>query len=109
MGTVTQNLFKLFRQSGSGSGQEKNPRDTGVRSRRHSSGFKEFMRTVGGREELSFLDLGATSATNISLLTERGSKIYTEDLLGASADADLLKAGEDGAKTIDVDRFLKEN
>jgi SAM-dependent methyltransferase len=107
MGSVTQNLFKFLRKSSSG--KENAPRDAGVRSRRHSSGFKEFMRTVGGREELSFLDLGATSATNISLLTERGSKIYTEDLLGASGDPDLMKAGEDGAKTIDVDRFMKEN
>ena len=107
MGSVTQNLFKFLRKSSSG--QENSPRDAGVRSRRHSSGFKEFMRTVGGREELSFLDLGATSATNISLLTERGSKIYTEDLLGASSDPDVLKAGEDGARTIDVDRFMKEN
>lgn len=109
MGTVTQNLFKLFRQSGSSSGQEKNPRDAGVRSRRHSSGFKEFMRTVAGQEELSFLDLGATSASNISLLTDRGSRIYTEDLLVSASDPDMFVAGEDGGKVIDVERFLKEN
>ena len=107
MGSVTQNLFKFLRKSSSG--QENAPREAGVRSRRHSSGFKEFMRSVAGREELSFLDLGATSATNISLLTERGSKIYTEDLLGSAADPDLMKTGEDGVKTIDVDKFMKEN
>jgi SAM-dependent methyltransferase len=67
------------------------------------------MRTVAGREELSFLDLGTTSATNISLLSERGSRIYTEDLVGASSDPGMLTKDEDGKPVIDVDRFLKEN
>lgn len=106
MGSVTQSIFKFFRKS-SEAGTA--PQEVGVRTRRHSSGFKEFMRTVTGREELSFLDLGTTSATNISLLTERGSKIYTEDLLGAASDPDVLTTGEDGVKVVDVDRFLKEN
>jgi SAM-dependent methyltransferase len=67
------------------------------------------MRTVSGQEELCFLDLGSTSASNISVLTERGSKIYTEDLLSAASDPDMMTVGEDGNKTIDVDRFMKEN
>lgn len=109
MGTVTENLFKFFRQSGSGSVQEKNGREAGARSRRRSSGFKEFMRTVAGQEELSFLDLGATSASNISTLMERGSKIYTEDLLAAASDPEMMTVAEDGSKAVDVDRFVKEN
>jgi SAM-dependent methyltransferase len=108
MGTVTQNLFKLFRNSSSG-GQEKGSHESCGRTRRHSSGFKEFMRAVSGQEELCFLDLGSTSASNISILTERGSKIYTEDLLVAASDPDMLTIGEDGARVVDVDRFLKEN
>ncbi|HWR13770.1 MAG TPA: hypothetical protein VN577_03010 [Terriglobales bacterium] len=107
MSSITD-IFKFFRKKDS-SGDPNAPRETGVRSRRHSSGFKEFMRAVGKQEELSFLDLGPTSASNISLLTERGSKIHTEDLLTAASDPDFVTVAEDGSKTLDVDRFLKEN
>jgi SAM-dependent methyltransferase len=107
MGSVTQSFFKFFR-SGS-SGKESKPRELPVRSRRHSTAFKEFMRSLGNQEELSFLDLGATSATNISLLTERGHKLRTEDLLGSSFEPEFYAAGEGGAKVLDVDAFLKEN
>jgi len=67
------------------------------------------MRSLGKEEGLSFLDLGSTSATNISLLTEKGHKLRTEDLLGSAFDPDFYVAGEEGAKVLDVDRFLKEN
>ena len=67
------------------------------------------MRSMGNQEELSFLDLGATSATNISLLTERGHKLRTEDLLGSSFEPEFYVAGEGGAKVLDVDSFLKDN
>jgi SAM-dependent methyltransferase len=107
MGSVTQNFFKLFR--GSSSGKESQPRELGVRSRRHSTAFKEFMRALGKQEELSFLDLGATSATNIALLTDRGHRLRTEDLLGSSFEPEFYSSGEDGSKALDVDRFLKEN
>ena len=108
MGSVTQSFFKFFRHGGS-SGKESQPRELGIRSRRHSTAFKEFMRSLGKEEGLSFLDLGATSATNISLLTERGHKLRTEDLLGSSFDPDFYVAGEKDAKVLDVDLFLKEN
>ena len=107
MGSVTQSLFKFFRHGGSS--KESPTRELGIRSRRHSTAFKEFMRSVGKEEGLSFLDLGATSAINISLLTERGHKLRTEDLLGSSFDPDFYVAGEGGAKSLDVDSFLKEN
>jgi hypothetical protein len=104
--SVTQNIFKLFRRGGSS--DQSAPRELPIRSRRHSTAFKEFMRTIGKEEELSFLDLGATSATNISLLTERGHRLRTEDLLGSSFDPDVYVTGPEG-KTLDVDRFLKDN
>jgi len=108
MGSVTHSFFKFFRSAGS-SGKESQPRELPVRSRRHSTAFKEFMRSVGGQEELSFLDLGATSATNISLLTGQGHKLRTEDLLGSSFEPEFYAPDELGAKILDVDRFLKEN
>jgi hypothetical protein len=107
MGSVTQSLFKFFRRGGSG--EPSQPRELAIRSRRHSTAFKEFMRSLGKEEGLAFLDLGATSATNISLLTERGHKLRTEDLLGSSFEPEFYVAAEGGAKVIDVDRFLKEN
>jgi SAM-dependent methyltransferase len=102
-------LFKFFRNSEKSTGAEKMPREAGVRTQRHSGGFKEFMRSMAGREDLSVLDLGITSAGNISLLTNRGFGVRTEDLLGAASDPDLQITAEDGSKTVDVDRFLKEN
>jgi hypothetical protein len=108
MGSVTQSLFKFLRR-GDSSGKESQPRELGIRARRHSTAFKEFMRALGSKEELSFLDLGATSAKNISLLTERGHRMRTEDLLGSSFEPEFYVAGEGGAKTLDVDAFLKEN
>ncbi len=107
MGSVTQNLLKFFRRGGSSDSSQ--PRDLGIRSRRHSTAFKEFMRSVGREEGLSFLDLGATSATNIKLLTEQGHKLRTEDLLGSSFEPEFYAVGEGGVKAIDVDKFLKEN
>ena len=85
------------------------PREAGPRTQRHSGGFREFMRTLSSREEMSVLDLGPTSAGNISLLTDRGYGVRTEDLLGAASDPDLLVAAEDGSKTVDIDKFFKEN
>lgn len=103
-------MFKFFRRSGeSSSGTEKLSREAGARTQRHSGGFKEFMRTLASRDDLSVLDLGTTSAGNISLLTGRGYSVRTEDLLGAASDPDLLVAAEDGSKTVDVDKFLKDN
>ncbi len=107
MGSITQSLLKFFRRGGSSDPSQ--PRELGIRSRRHSTAFKEFMRSVGREEGLSFLDLGATSATNIKLLTEQGHKLRTEDLLGSSFEPEFYTVGEGGVKTIDVDKFLKDN
>ena len=53
---------------------------------RRSSGLAELTKLLGSEETLCVLDLGSTSAANIRYLTERGHKIYSEDLLDASAD-----------------------
>ena len=109
MGSVTANIFKLFKGGGAQAGGVESGRKAPPRSQRHSSGFKEFMRAIKGQEELSFLDLGPTSASNINLLTARGFKVFTEDLLTSASDPDLLTTNEEGAKVIDINRFLKEN
>lgn len=79
------------------------------RIKRRSSGLAEFSRALAGKESLCVLDLGSTSATNITYFTTRGHKVYTEDVLFASQDRTLLVTGEDGKGTLNVARFLKEN
>ena len=85
------------------------PQASKTRIDRRSSGLKEFMRNISGQEALSVLDLGSTSASNISFLTNLGHALYTEDVLTAAWDPGLQITGEDGKPTVDVARFLAEN
>jgi SAM-dependent methyltransferase len=55
------------------------------------------------------LDLGPTSAQNITYLTGLGHRIHSEDVLLASCDPSLLVPGTEGGPVMDVDRFLTEN
>ena len=58
---------------------------------------------------MCILDIGATSAANIRYFTERGQKIYSEDLLAASTDPSLLTKDESGKSALDCKRFLDDN
>ncbi|MGC1371902.1 MAG: methyltransferase domain-containing protein, partial [Candidatus Sulfotelmatobacter sp.] len=60
-------------------------------------------------ENLCVLDLGSTSPINIRHFTERGHKIYSEDLLAASTDPALLTKDENGTSILDSRKFLAEN
>ena len=107
MGSVTHNLFRFFRGSATGNGPNQQP--PGARINRRSSGLNEFSKSIAGQEGLCILDLGCTSATNISRLTGMGHKVCTEDLLDAAHDPLLLVTGADGKRTVDVARFLRES
>jgi SAM-dependent methyltransferase len=107
MGSVTQNLFRFFR--GGAAGNEPSQPPSAARVSRRSSGLNEFSKSIAGREGLCILDLGCTSATNISRLTGMGHKVCTEDLLDAAHDSVVLVTGADGKKTVDVARFLRES
>lgn len=107
MGSVTHSFLKFFRAGAMTHAAQL--RRGQSRVRRHSTAFKEFIRTIAKQESVCIFDLGATSATNIGLLTDRGYGVYTEDLLGASADPSLMIEVEDGSSTLDVPRFLREN
>jgi hypothetical protein len=76
---------------------------------RRSSGFQEFSKFLDGAEGLTVLDLGPTSASNLTLFTSKGHKIYSEDVLAAAFDPALQCRAEDGSTTVDVQRFLAEN
>jgi SAM-dependent methyltransferase len=107
MGSVTQNLFRsIFR--GGASGSQDQQQVSAERSNRRSSGLNEFSKSIAGQEGLCILDLGCTSATNISRLTGMGHKVCTEDLLEAAHDP-LLLVLEDGKQTVDAARFLRES
>jgi hypothetical protein len=107
MAPVTQNLFRFFR---GGAVENESPEHAAAsRVNRRSSGLNEFSKSIIGREGLCILDLGSTSATNISRLTGMGHKVCTEDLLEAAHDPLLLVPEPDGKKSVDVARFLRDS
>src|SRR5260370_31885823 len=93
MSSVSQNFMKLFRGS---SGPDAVPAQGSQKLTRRSSGLGELSRTWESADNLCILDLGSTSATNIRFFTEKGHRIYSEDLLTASTDPELLTKDEQG-------------
>jgi SAM-dependent methyltransferase len=108
MDSVTQSFFKLFRNDVVPP-QARPAQPPAARIGRHSSGLKEFTRSIAGREDLCILDLGSTSATNIALFTGQGYKVCTEDVLQAAYEPSLVVKNEEGKSTVDVTRFLADN
>lgn len=107
MASVAQNVMKFFR--GSPSAESKLSTAKSQRLSRRSSGFAELAKQLTSQEGLYVLDLGATSPSNIRFLTERGHKVYSEDLLVASTDPSLVTRDEQGTVVLDSKRFLDEN
>jgi SAM-dependent methyltransferase len=106
MSSVSQNFMKLFRGS---SGPDVAPAQVFEKLTRRSSGLGELSRMWESAEALCVLDLGSTSPGNIRYFTERGHKIYSEDLLTASTDPDLLTKDEQGHAILDSRKFLADN
>src|SRR5579885_3091703 len=99
MSSVTHSFMKLFRSSGDSSAT--NSAQPQSRLTRRSSGLAELSRRMNSPEPLCVLDIGSTSAANIRYLTERGHKIYSEDLLEASTDPSLVMTDEHGQRVLD--------
>lgn len=76
---------------------------------RRSSGLGELDRLWSSEDPVCVLDLGATSANNIRFFTERGHRIYSEDLLTASTDPQLATTDEQGNPILDSRKFLADN
>ena len=108
MSSVTHSFMKLFRGS-TDSVPGMKPAQVTQRLTRRSSGLAELARLFKSEEPLCILDIGSTSAANIRYLTERGHKIYSEDLLDASTDPSLATKDEQGQRILDHKRFLAEN
>lgn len=109
MASVTNGFMKFFRGSSPVPGQGLQTESASKRLTRRSSGLGELSRTLASDEPLCVLDIGSTSPTNIAYLTERGHKIYSEDLLIASTDPSLAMKDEQGNPTLDSKRFLSDN
>jgi len=109
MASVAHSFMKLFRGSSTGSGEGPTPAQRTQRLTRRSSGLAELAKTLASEDALCVLDLGSTSPANIRYLTERGHKIYSEDLLAASTDPALLTRDEQGNAILDSKKFLTEN
>jgi SAM-dependent methyltransferase len=104
--SVSQTFMKFFRGS---SGPETIPAQGSQKLIRRSSGLGELLRSWESAENLCVLDLGSTSPTNIRHFTERGHRIYSEDLLTASTDPELLTKDEQGSAILDSRKFLADN
>lgn len=82
---------------------------TQQRTRRRSTGFVEFTRSLKAYNNLSVLDLGPTSSANINFLTEFGGRVHNEDIVRASQDKSYLVRREDGSDALDPEKFYSEN
>jgi len=109
MASVAHSFMKIFRGSSAGPGQIPEPAQTTKRLSRRSSGLAELAKSFASEEPLCVLDLGSTSAANIRYLTERGHKLYSEDLLVASTDPALAIKDDAGNPLLDSKRFLTDN
>ncbi|HZP62728.1 MAG TPA: hypothetical protein VFB28_04870 [Terriglobales bacterium] len=107
MSSVTHSFMKLFRSSGDPPATKSAQPQS--RLTRRSSGLAELSRRINSPDPLCVLDIGSTSAANIRYLTERGHKIYSEDLLEASTDPSLVMADEHGQRVLDDKKFLADN
>jgi len=108
MASVAHTFMKLFRGSSSGSDAAA-AAQTPLKQTRRSSGLGGLARTWETEQPLCILDLGSTSAANIRYFTGRGHKIYSEDLLTASTEPELVIKDEQGNMVLDSRQFLADN
>jgi len=101
-------FMKLFRGPTEVASGEPSARSK-QRLTRRSSGLAELARVLKSEDPLCVLDIGSTSAANIRYMTERGHKIYSEDLLEASTDPSLITKDEQGQRIVDEKKFLADN
>jgi hypothetical protein len=99
--------MKLFR--GSTNPGQSRAASKAPRLNRRSSGLAELAKLLNSEASLCVLDLGYTSPSNIRYFTERGHKIYSEDLLVASTDPAFLTKDEAGNSVPDEKQFLAGN
>ncbi len=101
--------FFKFLRSGSRQPDQVGTATETERITRRCTGLGEFVKTLSWLDGQKVLDLGPTSPANISFFTNMGQRTYTEDVLLCARDPQYQVNGEDGAASVDVDKFLAEN
>jgi SAM-dependent methyltransferase len=101
--------MKFFRSSSDSAAQKPGSAQASDRLTRRSSSLGQLVKELDSEEALCVLDLGSTSPANIRYCTERGHKIYSDDLLVSSTDPSLVTKDETGKTVLDSKRFLEEN
>lgn len=111
MSSSGNNLMRWFRGADSSQSKSQEGAKTAPRIKRTCIGLGEFMRNLsgGGDVKMCVLDLGPTSPTNITLLTELGARVFNQDILRESQDATYSVKQEDGSFQIDPAKFFAEN
>ncbi len=99
--------MKLFRSSSGGT--EPATAQAAQKLTRRSSGLGELSRFWDSETPMCVLDLGSTSPANIRFFTEGSHKIYSEDLLVASTEPNLITKDEQGNVVLDSRQFLADN
>lgn len=74
---------------------------------RRSNGLREFWKDLDPEAGLHILDLGSASQANISFVTGRGYKLYTEDLFRTVVRS--VSQSQAGAEEWSEERFFRDN
>src|SRR5688500_2243568 len=75
---------------------------------RRSNGLREFWAGLDPEANLQILDFGSASQANISFVTTRGYKLYTEDLLQTVAPS-APQTSQVESDSSPQENFLREN
>jgi hypothetical protein len=110
---ITDGVLRLLRQvlgQGDASAPLPAARSAAPESRR-SNGLREFWNGIDGAGREGILDLGSASQSNLSFITSRGYKLYSEDLLHAALrpPAPPNGNGKQPPPPSEEERFFREN
>ncbi len=102
-------FFKFLRGGGGRGSSDSVATADSDRVTRRCTGLGELVKALSWLDGQKVLDLGPTSPANISFFTSMGQRTYGEDVLLAARDPEYQVEGEDGSRTVDVDKFLANN
>ena len=107
---ITDGVRRLLRQV-LGQGEEGTPvsETSSAPLLRRSNGLREFWSGIQGIEHEAILDLGGASQSNLSFITNRGFKLYAEDLFEAAFRPPLPSKPNGKPQVSEEERFFGEN
>jgi hypothetical protein len=107
-----ENVRRLLRQVlGQGDAAVSAPVTVSAPLMRRSNGLREFWTGMGTAEGGGVLDLGSASQSNLSFITSRGFKLYSEDLFSIALRPPAPQNGQNGKTPpySEEERFFREN